>query len=180
MVHMDGGDHASSQLWSVAGPCAYGGAPLIGGRGMAMDGHTVKAVGPQRVCRLGSFKVEAAARGSSWHGFAPLGSSCQPALRPFHAVWEDVASPRIESALAAKQTSLLYLSLTRCRAALVLRTIGPCGTTIALVPSAPHRGDPRVRGRECGIPHERLQQSLGLPFSFHRHTGVAASVDRAA
>ena len=22
MVHMDGGDHTSSQLWSVAGPCA--------------------------------------------------------------------------------------------------------------------------------------------------------------
>jgi hypothetical protein len=180
MVHTDGGDHTSSQLWSIAGPCAYGGAPLIGGRGMAMDGHALRAVGPQSVCRPGFFRVEAGVQGSTRRGSAPLDSPRKSALRPFDAVREDVSPPGIESAVAANQTSLLYLSLTRCCAAPALRTIGPRGTTTSLVPSAPHRGDPRVRDRECGIPHERPQESLGLPFFFHRHTNAAAGVDRAA
>ena len=46
MVHGNGGDHTSSHMWNVTGPCAYGGAPLIGGRGMATDGCTLKAVKP--------------------------------------------------------------------------------------------------------------------------------------
>jgi len=121
MVHRNGGDHTSSQLWNVTGPCAYGGAPLIGGRGMATDGCILKAAKPRSACLPASRRAGMASNSQASDGSTavlpvfPTGDSVcnsRSSQSPVRRLWKNRPPHK-----TVDQASLLYLSLTRCCAA---------------------------------------------------------------
>ena len=126
---------------------------------MATDGCILKAAKPIGARLFASHWVGTAGKGLPYCGsmvadcgFTATGSIRNPkseirnlAHQQFHAPLKNAPSARIDSTAAADQTSLLYLSLTRCCAAQTLRTIGPRGTTLEPIAPAPHRGDPGAR-----------------------------------
>jgi len=170
MVLTDGGDHTSSQLWNGWGPCAYGGAPLIGGRGMAMDGCILRAI-RSLWAWLSTSQQDAVANNSD----ALHGAVVVPLTLPLAGLVSNpwASQPPVRRRRKrrfvyqpADQASLLYLSLTRCGAAHTLRTYGPRRTTTKPLSLAPHRGDPGVRDPEGGVSPPGSQQPLDCPFWF--------------
>ncbi len=106
--------------------------------GMAMDWSTAKAIQTPSVPVLRSERPGEVRDAASQQ---PLRSSPTRHPRLVHAFWRYSPATTPPSA-ADYQTSLLYLSLTRRRAASPTGRFGPHGATTGTLLLAPHRGNP--------------------------------------
>jgi hypothetical protein len=119
---------------------------------MATNGHILKATRPLSACLHAFYRNGIVRNGSAKCGLriGAVTANRQSEIRNLsdrnrRPPQRIALSSRTDSTVGVDQTSLLYLSLTRCCAAQTLRTYEPRSTTIVPIALAPHRGDPGAR-----------------------------------